>query len=85
MKKGIKEGVWGILWDDSKLQRGFNDDDMDMDDGEEEDGEDEEEEQIRGKGKKIIGENGWRVLGWLLDVWEKDQEEHTLDHPDQRK
>lgn len=36
------------------------------------DSDDEEEEEIE---EKVVSAKGWELLEWLLDLWEKDQQE----------
>lgn len=83
MKRAEKEGIWGLLWASdpslhdkeggdrrknprTKRKRGRGHLDEDEDSDEEEEG----RENVR---QRQVSENGWILLEWLVDLWEKDQ------------
>ncbi|WVQ80137.1 hypothetical protein IAT38_002239 [Cryptococcus sp. DSM 104549] len=67
MRRCLDEGVWALIWEGaedlgkkpSKVKKEVVDDDDD----------DEESKEV------VVGETGWRMLEWLVDVWEKDLRE----------
>lgn len=82
MRRCEKEGIWDLIWEDPikvelraevkvegiskgrrgrKRRRGGSGD------------EENEEEEREGEGRKIVSENGWIVLEWLVRIWEQDQ------------
>lgn len=98
--QGIQGGIWGILggWRGLKgKKRKLEEMEMELKRentrprrgvGKDQETSDEEEEEIEEIGKEgeqgVICENGWKVLGWFVDLWKIDQKDHKSLHPDER-
>ncbi|GFZ46930.1 hypothetical protein JCM24511_04156 [Saitozyma sp. JCM 24511] len=76
----VDEGIWGLLWQRQKGEEGPRNDGGKSGVGKGKgkakataaDSDDEEEEEIE---EKVVSAKGWELLEWLLDLWEKDQQE----------
>ncbi|WWC69864.1 uncharacterized protein I206_103807 [Kwoniella pini CBS 10737] len=73
MKECLDEGIWALLWeyrakDATDIKKRKHRGDIDDDTG------DYEEEGDR---KRKVSENGWNLLGWLIEFWEKDKLENS--------
>lgn len=78
------DGIWGLLWvvkDDQlhkiEVRREEGEGGMEVEEEEE-----EEEEVVE---EKIVSTNGWELLKWLIDLWEKDELETQSSNPDERE
>lgn len=67
------DGIWGLLW---------------VVKSDEEDGvvvkEEAEEEEVVVE-KREISKTGWQLLGWLVDLWEKDEDGYRSSNPAERE
>jgi hypothetical protein len=82
MRKCQKEGIWDLIWQD---QVNFNvevEDEVKIKVEESRKGrkrrrvgesDEEEEDGEKEGGRKVVSENGWIVLEWLVRIWEQDQ------------
>jgi hypothetical protein len=76
----VDEGIWALLWGRQKGENGLrtNGGGNGVEKGKGKakanaaDSDDEEEEEIE---EKVVSAEGWELLEWLLDLWEKDQQE----------
>nr|XP_031859458.1 uncharacterized protein CI109_005104 [Kwoniella shandongensis]KAA5526530.1 hypothetical protein CI109_005104 [Kwoniella shandongensis] len=72
LKRCRDEGVWALLWEsDGNKGKGKGkmrrvDENADM----------EEEEQ--GQSDRVVSEVGWRILEWLVKLWEQDESEQQV-------
>lgn len=73
MSKASKEGIWGLLWDNDDTGTETANDGARRSKRRKRDEEVNEEGEEGGTEQKIISENGWVLLEWLVAYWKKDQ------------
>lgn len=74
MQRAKSEGIWALLWQDPTGAGSASEEDED------EDEEDEDEDGNRISGK-VVSDGGWKLLGWLVDFWDKDCQSHPQGQP----
>lgn len=65
MQRAKSEGIWALLWQGPTGAGSASEED-----------EDEDEEEGDRTAGKVVSEGGWKILGWLIDLWDKDSQSH---------